>query len=274
MNTELDDIRTKLSTDGKSSGGNVPEYIQDFLRITKTDSDGGNDLDPKSTGLNTSTLSVTATVFQTTGYILEVSIGSFSEFTPGTDSSDPNETLPVELISFNGRSLEYGKTLLEWSTASELNNDYFEIQESSNGVDFEGIGQVNGKGTTSIVNNYSFTINNSEYGLKYYRLKQVDYDGAFEYSNIINIETTNSFIKWNLHPNPTNGKVLLSINERDFDTDQVLIEVHDLAGQRFNLPVIRKFSGIEIDIYSLKKGMYIISVKSQNSITSYRVIKN
>lgn len=273
LNAELDDIRTKLTADGKSSGGNVSEYLQDFLRITKTDSNGGSDLDPISTGENTSSLTASATAFGSTGYILEISIGSFSEFSPGTDSDDPNETLPVELVSFKGRSTEYGKNLLEWKTASELNNDYFEIQESSNGVDFERIGQVNGNGTTLAANNYSFIASHSGYGLRYYRLKQVDYDGAFEHSDIINVETVNDFVKWNLYPNPTNGKVWMIVNDESFDAEKAIVEVVDLAGQRFNLLVTKKASGIEIDMYSLKKGMYVITIKSLDAVSTHRVIK-
>ena len=74
---------------------------------------------------------------------------------------------------------------LIWETASEINNQYFEIEHSLNGVDFEMIGRVQGNGTTNLNHQYSFVHLNPSDGNNYYRLRQVDYDSSFEYFNII-----------------------------------------------------------------------------------------
>ncbi len=95
--------------------------------------------------------------------------------------------LPIELSSFIGSSKI--KTInLHWSTPSETNNDYFAIEKSTNGVEFEEITQVDGKGTTTILSNYNWTDLSPKEGMNYYRLRKVDYSGDKSYSKIIVIE--------------------------------------------------------------------------------------
>ena len=93
-----------------------------------------------------------------------------------------NITLPVDLISFEAER-EGDNIKLNWSTASEENNDYFEIQKSYDGEVFTPIGYVDGAGNSNAVLEYNYT--DSETGKAYYRLKQLDYDGEFEYSDIV-----------------------------------------------------------------------------------------
>ncbi|MER3328941.1 MAG: hypothetical protein RIF34_05125, partial [Candidatus Kapaibacterium sp.] len=93
--------------------------------------------------------------------------------------------LPVELIRFEA-SIKNDEIVVVWETASELNNDYFELHKSSNGVDFNIVTQVNGNGTSSQYQRYEYT--DKETALNrfvYYRLKQVDYDGQYEWFETI-----------------------------------------------------------------------------------------
>jgi len=103
--------------------------------------------------------------------------------------------LPVDLISFTVSKINENSVILNRVTASEINNDYFEIQKSDNGFDFYTIGTVKGNGNSTVVNSYNFMddINNSSTSFVYYRLKQIDYDLQFEYSPIVSIQTENSF---------------------------------------------------------------------------------
>jgi hypothetical protein len=100
---------------------------------------------------------------------------------PLTDPFD----LPVELLSFSGK-VDNGAVVLKWATASEINNDFFTIEKSEDGVFFEVIGAIAGAGNTNSRMDYSFTDDNP-YELAYYRLKQTDYNGAFTYSSIIKV---------------------------------------------------------------------------------------
>ena len=92
--------------------------------------------------------------------------------------------LPVELISFN--ITRFGNSnMLYWTTASELNNAYFSIEKSINAKEFYSVGYVEGSGNTSSIINYEYL--DLESRTVYYRLKQVDYDGNYEYSDIIKV---------------------------------------------------------------------------------------
>lgn len=93
--------------------------------------------------------------------------------------------LPIELVKLDSYTTERNEVKLIWETASEINNLHFEIEHSLNGIDFERIGIVEGKGTTNINQVYNYLHVNPSFGNNYYRLKQVDYDLEFEYFKII-----------------------------------------------------------------------------------------
>ena len=95
----------------------------------------------------------------------------------------PEIPLPVEMLYFNAK-IDGTDAILEWATASELNNDRFEVERSLDGINYEYIGEVEGNGTTDLQVVYQFIDIAPRQGLNYYRLKQVDYDGAFEYSDV------------------------------------------------------------------------------------------
>ena len=100
--------------------------------------------------------------------------------------------IPVELVSFNAEMID-GNVILNWSTATELNNSGFQIEkrqksEVKGQTEFNNVGFVNGKGTTTEKTLYSFTDKNEKPGTYLYRLKQIDFDGTFSYSNEVEIE--------------------------------------------------------------------------------------
>ena len=131
--------------------------------------------------------------------------GSFSPFAIGETSF----TLPVSWLSFTGT--EQGKTvLLNWATASESNNDHFEIERSTNGMQYTTIGQVAAAANPAIRNDYQFTDINPLRGLAYYRLKQVDRDGRIRYSTVIAVNFTSS-AGFELRVMPGSGLVGLTI---------------------------------------------------------------
>ena len=90
--------------------------------------------------------------------------------------------LPIDLIDFKINT-DQSSIKLTWTTASELNNEGFEIQRSRDGITFERIGWVDGKGTTQESSSYAFT--DEVGGVSYYRLKQMDFDGQFKFSKVV-----------------------------------------------------------------------------------------
>ena len=92
--------------------------------------------------------------------------------------------LPVELIDFRAKEDAQQNVVLLWTTESESNNMHFVIERAADGRNFEMLETVNGNGTTTALQNYSY-VDTKPIAFAYYRLKQVDYDGSFEYSNVV-----------------------------------------------------------------------------------------
>lgn len=110
-------------------------------------------------------------------------MSGFSDFAIARSATYP---LPVSLIYFTA-DWSGDNVILNWETASESNNDYFLIERSNNGVEFEEIGSIKGIGNSSIVNSYSFIDYSPLNGKSYYRLKQVDFNEKYVFSNIVSI---------------------------------------------------------------------------------------
>ena len=146
-------------------------------------------------------------------------------------------TIPVELTSFTANVVD-GKTKLEWQTASELNNAVFEIEKSvfspqssvGNKKNWEKIGFINGKGTTTEINNYSFADDELLIQKTYYRLKQIDFDGTFSYSDevVVDVNTPLTFSLAQNYPNPFNPSTV--INYQLPVAGVVTLKVYDVLG--------------------------------------------
>lgn len=185
-------------------------------------------------------------------YWTKTVVNSFSPFTLGGGGG-----LPIELLSFNAKEVS-GKAIIEWSTATEINNDFFVIEKSLDGKHFERVGIVDGMGNSTTKKDYRFVDNFIDQGLTYYRLKQVDYDGVFEYSNI-------SFIKYNnydidvLIKQQNKGSVKINIENNQLP---IYLNVYNTVGKRiYNKQVVDD----NIFLYDLAPGIYIITIELRGS---------
>ena len=144
------------------------------------------------------------------------------------DTSDTN--IPVEFVSFTA-DLNDNVVELKWITATEINNHGFEIQRSTND-EFVTIGFVEGHGTTTENNNYSFTDANVDVGKYSYRLKQVDFNGSFEYSDVVEVDVPAPlvFVLEQNYPNPFNPSTL--INYQIPQNADVNLEIYNALGQK------------------------------------------
>lgn len=131
--------------------------------------------------------------------------GSFNAFTLA--SSSPINPLPVELLFFDAKLNNERKVDLIWQTASEHNNDYFSIERSQDGENFEVITIVPGAGNSNDLLSYLSKDENPFPGISYYRLKQTDYDGDFEYSPIKVVQLLQEGIV-SIYPNPSSSGVV------------------------------------------------------------------
>ncbi len=114
--------------------------------------------------------------------------------------------LPVELSAFTARSNLRGGVLLEWQTASETDNAYFEVQRSQNGKEFLEIARVAGAGTTVVAQHYTFTDSAAMPGTVYYRLRQVDTDGTSSLSKVVQVHVNERQEQLQVFPTSSRGQ--------------------------------------------------------------------
>ncbi|MEO9806479.1 MAG: LamG-like jellyroll fold domain-containing protein [Reichenbachiella sp.] len=271
LSDEIDDIRNRLTTDGKSSGNDVAEYLQDFLRITKQE---GSDLDPLTSAGSSQVFAPTIAAYGSSGYTIEVSVGSFSEFLPGTDSEDSNSSLPVDLLYFTAEVESEGVNL-SWATASEINNDYFTIERSRDGKHFETIEEIYGAGNSNETIVYESVDYSPFSGQSYYRLKQTDFDGTFSYSEIVMIERQSHTEPFGIsyYPNPVKNHLNIELSTSLFDADYRL-EVFTLNGSPVQVSSIQENDHlIRLDTSSLFSGMYVVRLTTGGHVSFARFTK-
>jgi len=190
-----------------------------------------------------------------------------------------NYPLPVELTSFDAILLN-DKVLLNWNTATELNNYGFEIQRkqvfssqsSVSNKDWQSVGFVFGNGTSNSPKNYSFTDEDLTSGKYSYRLKQIDNDGTFEYSNVIEISIglPNKFILEQNFPNPFNPSTRISWQSPV--AAQQTLKVYDVLGNEV-ATLVNEFRNagvyeIDFDGSKLSSGVYFYQLKAGDPSTS------
>jgi hypothetical protein len=192
------------------------------------------------------------------------------------------QIIPVELNSFTA-SLNGSEIFLEWSTTTETNNSGFEIKRASHsatpGQGWGKIGFVPGFGTTTEPKSYSFKDIDVTNGLYKYRIKQIDFDGSFEYSDVVEVQM-NIPAKFSLeqnYPNPFNPST--KIKYQIPTTGFVTLKIFDVLGNEVaTLVNEEKPSGIyEVTVNgcNLTSGVYIykLDVGSSNSVKKMIVMK-
>lgn len=200
---------------------------------------------------------------QARGSFVSFSAVSFSEKIITLGSSAAANALPVEFTYFRGNHIA-GVNRLTWETATEINNDRFEILRSTdNGESFEVIGTVQGSGTTTQVNRYSFDDIMPVKGVNYYRLRQVDYTGEFSYASntvVINVDqSAMPVFVVNVYPNPTAIAEAKAVIFKE-NTLPVRLNVYDVSGRVLFTNDLDAVSGepIELNLPQLPAGLYLI----------------
>ena len=177
---------------------------------------------------------------------------------PGSPAACSAFTFPVELIDFRATPGPGRSVTLDWTTASELNNAYFEVRRSRDGNLWEAIGRVKGAGTTQVAQAYTFTDQPPQTGRLYYQLRQVDHDGTFSLSD--RVETYVDFASryhLSLSPNPARAHTTLRV-EGITEDEELLVEMVDLTGRRMLVQHVRGQGSQEIplDLQGFAPGLY------------------
>ncbi|PHN04508.1 T9SS type A sorting domain-containing protein [Flavilitoribacter nigricans] len=188
--------------------------------------------------------------------------------------TDCNVVLPIELVRFEGYPQE-DKILLEWETATELNNDFMAVEHSTEGVSFREIGKVKGAGTSSVPRNYHFLDRQAQPGTNYYRLRQMDFDGTATYHDVIAVELTErpaapSPIK--LYPTAASVQIRVELG---FKAQRELpYIIYSSLGQVVRTGrVTPETEALDISVQDLPSGTYIFSVADKDITYTSRFFK-
>jgi hypothetical protein len=179
--------------------------------------------------------------------------------------------LPVELIDFIGR-VDGPYNRLDWSTATELNNDKFIVERSHNGQIFEPIGTVDGVGTTTEQTDYVFYDRHPEANIEYYRLKQVDFDGTVKTTKTVAIHRTD-IIDFEVFPNPTKGDVTITLSSEEISAGTiVLIDSKGNTVKQLDFGCsVENSCAVQMSLNEFASGMYCILIQDiQNGHTYQR----
>ena len=237
--------------------------LYDIPKSVETSSTTGDLNIPVNTALNSFLFQATA---NTDGYAKMTLTGDLKVAFNAT-------TLPVSLTSFTGEKANNG-IRLNWKTASELNNDHFDILRSTNGQTFSTLTSVAGKGTSNQVNTSSYLDNAPESGTNYYKLKQVDKDGTATVSDMVvavdgGLSATNAFSA-NLSNNTLNAS---------FDavaTGTASLSLTDLSGRKVfskSFAATKGSNNISLATPSLNAGIYVVTLFQNGSSKSIKIVK-
>lgn len=189
---------------------------------------------------------------------------------------DSTSIIPVEFISFSAIS-QSNIVSLKWTTATELNNLGFEIERSSDRTDWMTVGFKEGNGTTTEQQRYSYSDNISELKTSklYYRLKQIDFNGGYEYSNIVDVEIAPSeFSLAQNYPNPFNPSTIISY-QLPVNT-YVTLKVFDVIGNEITVLVNEKKSAgkyeVEFNASELGSGVYFYTLNVGGFVQSKKML--
>jgi hypothetical protein len=179
-------------------------------------------------------------------------------------------TVPVELSSFTANVTKQA-VQLNWTTVTEKNNSGFEVQRRSENKDWEIIGFIAGRGTTTELSNYSFTDVIKASGSFSYRLKQIDFDGTYEFSDEISVEVSLP-LEFNLaqnYPNPFNPSTVISFSITQ--STNVNLSVFNLLGEKVvTLINEMKDAGsheLEFNAANLTSGIYLYRLEAGNFVS-------
>lgn len=188
--------------------------------------------------------------------------------------------LPIHLLSFDAR-LEGNTVRVEWTTATEQNNDYFTVERSTNGLTFDEIAEVPGAGNSNQPIDYSIYDDSPVLGTTYYRLKQTDFDGKYEYFDIVAVnysKNNEGTCVLKVYPNPCPGRCAITLeNCQENERGEMKVELFDAAGNRIYQNIPYRDSDGSFSFYintdnNMAPGVYIVRAAAVRESYKKRMI--
>jgi hypothetical protein len=198
-------------------------------------------------------------------------VSSFSPFTLGSQNNE--NPLPIELLYFEAKQTDK-KVVLDWVTASESNNHFFQVERSKDAINYEIVGILSGAGNSNQQKKYSITDNDPLKGISYYKLVQTDFNGEIEEFGPEMVEFKLGIIEPEIYPNPFTDK--LSINLNGLEVNSNNIQIVDLSGrsiQGWNI-TSQSYFNTEINTKELPSGIYMLKIMMGKTIITKRIIRH
>lgn len=183
----------------------------------------------------------------------------FSDF--GFGSRNIDHPLPIELIRFDVTCIE-GNTLLTWSTASESNNDRFEIEQSTDLINWKLIAEVRGAGNSNELREYEYTYRNDQHNFVYYRLTQVDFDGEMVVYAPISSSCFSEEKGILAYPIPAKDELTIVLNQ--INLNEAILSIINLDGKVIEKQMLSPIDNIlHLSVSNYSEGVYFIQVQTE-----------
>jgi hypothetical protein len=167
--------------------------------------------------------------------------------------------LPIELFDFVATAMFDGRVKLQWTTVTEINNDFFSVEHSVSDMEFVEIFQTAGAGTTTVKIEYEEIHENPDQGINYYRLKQTDFDGTFTYSKVVSATVT-TLTGTLVYPNPITENWYVKFSGDA--GEHKLLEVFDLTGRKLMEHQTQGEQLVELSRKGILNGSYVLRITS------------
>lgn len=207
---------------------------------------------------NTSTAGTPSCGFSTCGVIYSNVVNQFGPFTLA--SVTVQNPLPVQLINFSGEKKKHSVDL-KWTTASELNNDYFTLEKSSDKNRFELLTRISGSGTSNFAHDYLFSDSNPFNGLNYYRLSQTDFNGALSDCGTVAVRFSKDD-GITLTAIQQQNEILLGFNSEFSGTITLL----DVAGRQVSSATLNNATVFHLPMSGISSGIYLLKISDGKEI--------
>ena len=180
--------------------------------------------------------------------------------------------LPVNISAFN-ISPEKNRVLITWTTATEQNNSYFDVERSTNGKTYSKIMTVQGNGTTSTSHTYQAYDDKPLNGVNYYRIKQVDADGKYQISDVRFVKMSLQNYVLNVYPNPTRSDITFSLN--NYNGNEVVATLNNVSGKTMHQELIQLngANSYKLNLQSkLPAGIYFLQLKGETLTENIKIV--
>jgi hypothetical protein len=202
------------------------------------------------------------------GYAQKTGFTEFSDHGTGNGSGP----LPIDLISFTA-DLDNSDVYVDWTVASQTNNDYFNVQRSIDGYDWEDIATIEGAGNSNQMMDYTYIDTDPYMGVSYYRLKQTDYDGNFEIFDPVAVLYEVNIVGLLISPNPVRNAITIS-TDGAIHNDLNIIRIYDVKGNlMFADNLIGNLENYVINVSEFAAGVYIVKSKNRKQLGTGEFIK-